>query len=68
MLSPELLSKLPGFNRLPPGAVEVILVLFGIILELIRKGGTDEAQEEALMTAAEESKRLLDKKKFGGAG
>lgn len=64
--TPNFLSSLPGFSKLPPGALEVIMALFGIILNLALKGGTDEAQEEALMQAGEESKRLLDKKRFGG--
>jgi hypothetical protein len=66
MLPASLLKEIPGFDKLPPSALEVILVLFGIILNLIIKGGTDEAQDEALMAAGEEAKRLADKKKFGG--
>ena len=64
--SNPLLKYIPGLDQLPPGALEVIFALFAIILKLALKGGTDDAQEEALMSAAEESKRLLDKKKFGG--
>lgn len=62
----SLLEKVPGLDKLPPGALEIVGVLLGIIFEMLRKGATDEAQEEALMQAAEETKRILDKRKFGG--
>jgi hypothetical protein len=61
----SVLDSIPGLNKLPPGAGEIVTSLLGIIFDLLRKGGSDEAQEEALMQAGEEAKRLLDKRKFG---
>lgn len=60
------MSILRALKGIPPGAVEIITALVGLIIELIRAGGNDAAQEEALMTAQEEIKRQLDKRKFGG--
>lgn len=51
--------------HVPPLAADIVAVLLGIIFKLIRANGDADAQDEALMTAQEEIKRLLDKRKFG---
>lgn len=49
----------------PTPAAEIAVSLIGIVVKMVGAGGTDAAQEEALMSAQEEAKRLLDKRKFG---
>lgn len=53
--------------QVPPGALDIVMALLGIIFRLINSGGDEKAQEEALMSAQEEAKRLMDKRRFGGA-
>ena len=62
----SLIDSIPGLNKIPPAALEIVLVMLGIVFDMLRKGASEDAQEEALMRAGEESKRLLDKRKFGG--
>ena len=50
-----------------PLIVSVIEALFSVIVALIRAGNDRAAQEEALMVAAEVTKRTLDAIKFKAA-
>jgi hypothetical protein len=50
---------------IPPWALAAIGSLLGVVLKLVN-AATDAEREEALMLAAEEIKRALDARKFGG--
>lgn len=45
--------------------IKLATVLMTVILELLKAGDDDEAQEEALMKGHEAIKRELDRRKFG---
>ena len=54
--------------NIPQPAVEIVMALLAIIFRLVQAGGDEAAQEEALMSAPEEAKRIMDKKRFGRPG
>jgi hypothetical protein len=64
----SLIDAVADAINVPAGVLEIVVSLGRVILDLVRSSGDEEAQRNALMTAQEETKRLLDKRKFGTNG
>ena len=56
---------LAALSKVPPPVAEAVIGLVGAVFNLIT-AETDSQREEALMEAAEVTKRALDAQKFGG--
>lgn len=54
-----------ALSKVPPPVAEAVIGLVGAVFQLIM-AGSDQEREDALMTAAEVTKKALDAQKFGG--